>query len=105
MHQQVGDLVLVENHRAVKGLIVRHLVMPEHVAGTRAAMNFLANDISKNTYVNLMDQYHPCGDTSNFPELARKVKPEEFQEALDAAKEEGITRLDNRKRDFLFQWR
>lgn len=105
MHQQVGDLVLDENHRSVKGLIVRHLVMPEHVAGTRAAMNFIANEISENTYVNLMDQYHPCGDTSTFPELARKVKPEEFQEALDEAKEQGITRLDNRKRDFLFQWR
>ena len=105
MHRQVGDLVLDENHRAIKGLIVRHLVMPEHIAGTREVMKFLANEISKNTYVNIMDQYHPCGDTSDFPELVRKVTSEEFQEALDEAKEEGITRLDNRKRDFLFQWR
>ena len=105
MHRQVGDLVLDENHRAIKGLIVRHLVMPEHVAGTKDAMNFLANEISENTYVNIMDQYHPCGDISDFPEIARKITSEEFQEALDEAKAEGITRLDNRKRDFLFQWR
>ena len=105
MHRQVSDLVLDENHRAVKGLIVRHLIMPERVAGTREAMNFLVNEISKNTYVNIMDQYHPCGDISDFPELARKITSEEFQEALDEVKEEGITRLDNRKRDFLFQWR
>ena len=105
MHRQVGDLVLDENHRAIKGLIVRHLVMPEHVAGTREAMNFLANEITENTYVNIMDQYHPCGDISDFPEIARKITSEEFQEALDEAKAEGITRLDNRKRDFLFQWR
>ncbi|GAH15554.1 unnamed protein product, partial [marine sediment metagenome] len=105
MHRQVGDLVFDENNRAVKGLIVRHLVMPEHIAGTREAMSFLANKVSKNTYVNIMDQYHPCGDMSDFPELARKITSEEFREALDEAKEEGITRLDNRKRDFLFQWR
>ena len=105
MYRQVGDLVLDENHRAIKGLIVRHLVMPEHVAGTRDAMNFLANEISENTYVNIMDQYHPCGDINDFPEIARKITSEEFQEVLDEAKAEGITRLDNRKRDFLFQWR
>jgi putative pyruvate formate lyase activating enzyme len=105
MHRQVGDLVFDENHRAAKGLIVRHLVMPEHVAGTKDAMNFLANEISKNTYVNIMDQYQPCGDISDFPEIARRITPEELQEALDEAKAEGLARLDNRKRDFLFQWR
>ena len=105
MHRQVGDLVLDENHRAIKGLIVRHLVMPEHVAETKDAMNFLANEISENTYVNIMDQYHPCGDISDLPGITRKLTSEEFQEALDEAKAEGITRLDNRKRAFLFQWR
>lgn len=105
MYRQVGDLLLDKNHRAVKGLIVRHLVMPEHVAGTKDAMNFLANEISINTYVNIMDQYHPCGSIKDFPEIARKITSEEFQEALNEAKTEGITRLDNRKRDFLFQWR
>jgi uncharacterized Fe-S radical SAM superfamily protein PflX len=52
-----------------------------------------------------MGQYHPCGDIIDFPEIARKITSEEFQEALDETKAEGITRLDNRKRDFLFQWR
>ncbi len=105
MHRQVGDLVLDENNRAVKGLLVRHLVMPDQVAGTKETMRFLSNEISENTYVNIMDQYHPCGDAYNFQELSRKITGEEFQEAIDEARSEGITRLDNHKRDFLFQWR
>ena len=79
--------------------------MPDHVAGTQEAMHFLAKEISENTYVNIMDQYHPCGAIKSFPELGRKITAEEFQEAIDDALSEGITRLDNRKRDFLFQWR
>lgn len=105
MHRQVGDLVLDDHHRAVKGLLVRHLVMPEQVADTAEVMRFLAKDISPDTYVNIMDQYHPCGDINEFKELSRKITPEEFEDALQAAEAAGITRLDNKKRDFLFQWR
>jgi putative pyruvate formate lyase activating enzyme len=105
MHRQVGDLKLGKNGRAQQGLLVRHLVLPEGIAGTKESMGFLAREVSKKTYVNIMDQYHPCGDLSPFPELARRITGEEFQKAMDAALAEGLTRLDNRKRDFLLHWR
>jgi len=67
MHRQVGDLVIDKSGIAVKGLIVRHLVMPGDVANTREIMTFLADQISKDTYVNVMDQYRPCGKAISDP--------------------------------------
>jgi putative pyruvate formate lyase activating enzyme len=95
MHRQTGDLLLNERGIALRGLLVRHLVLPEGLAGTREAMRFLANEISRNTYVNIMDQYYPCGDLipANSP-LARRITPGEFREAIQIAKEEGIIRID-----------
>jgi len=97
MHRQVGDLELNDNGIAVRGLLVRHLVMPDDLAGTRQWMEFLAREISSNTYVNIMDQYRPCGDVAAFPELQRSIGPEEYEAALDAAAKAGITRLDQRR--------
>ncbi len=97
MHRQVGDLELDEGGIAVRGLLVRHLVMPDDLAGTRQWMEFLAREISPNTYVNVMDQYRPCGDVAAFPELQRSITPEEYEAALDAAAAAGITRLDQRR--------
>ncbi len=105
MHRQVGDLIIDEHGQAQRGLLVRHLVMPEDAAGTKQAMHFLAQEISRNTYVNIMDQYHPCGNLDRFPELARRIKDEEFHQALEDARAEGITRLDDRQRGFLLNWR
>jgi putative pyruvate formate lyase activating enzyme len=93
MQRQVGGLV-IENGLAMKGLLVRHLVMPRGVAGTREVMRFLAREISQDTYVNLMDQYHPCGWAYRFPEIARPITKEEFEEALEMTLQEGIHRLD-----------
>ncbi len=95
MHRQVGDLALDENGVAVKGLLVRHLVMPGGVAGTRKIMRFIAQEISPDTYVNLMNQYRPCGNACHYPEIARAITSQEFEEALRIAKEEGIRRLDS----------
>jgi putative pyruvate formate lyase activating enzyme len=94
MHRQVGDLVLSEDGLAVRGLLVRHLVMPQGVADTRKVMRFLAREVSPHTYVNLMDQYYPCGEATLYPEIARPITPEEFEEALESARQEGIHRLD-----------
>lgn len=106
MHRQVGDLQLDQRGHARRGLLVRHLLMPEDLAGTRSAMHFLATEVSQNTYVNLMDQYRPCGeDIGRFPELQRSITPQEYQAAVDAAHAEGITRLDDRQRSFLLAWR
>ncbi|MBM3301073.1 MAG: radical SAM protein [Deltaproteobacteria bacterium] len=96
MHRQVRDLQINENGIATRGLLVRHLVMPNNLAGTRECMRFLSREISTNTYVNIMDQYRPCGKAHNFPEIARSITREEYREAVETAREEGITRLDRR---------
>lgn len=98
MHRQVGDLVLNEKGIAQRGLLVRHLVLPQGLAGTREAMRFIASHISKNTYVNIMDQYYPCGEISHDSPLARRITKQEYEEATFTAKEEGITRLDKREK-------
>lgn len=95
MHRQVGDLVVDERGIAERGLIVRHLVMPHGLAGTRKVMQFLAQNISSNTYVNIMDQYRPCGIAHAYPEINRRISMEEFENALQIAREEGICRLAN----------
>lgn len=104
MYRQVGDLILDERGIARKGLLVRHLVLPEGLAGTGEAMRFLASEISINTYVNIMDQYHPCGKIPAGSPLNRRITQEEFAEAVNAAKKEGMTRLDKREK-FRLIWR
>lgn len=101
MHRQVGDLTLDENRLALRGLLVRHLVMPEGMAGTRDVMRFIAGRISKNSYVNIMAQYRPCGRAHETPGLERAVSSAEYKEAVQQAREEGITRLDERRPVFV----
>ena len=103
MHRQVGDLVMDESGLAVRGLLVRHLVMPHGVANTEEIMKFLANEISPNTYVNVMDQYRPCGRAVtrqarrlSYPITNRRITGEEFTMAVNQAKQAGLTRLDSR---------
>ena len=96
MHRQVGDLALDEEGIAVRGLLVRHLVMPGAREETREIMHFLADEISRQTYVNVMDQYRPCGRAAQFPPIDRRPTHAEFQDAMDAAKEAGLRRLDER---------
>ena len=96
MQRQVGDLTLDERGLARRGLLVRHLVMPGGVAGTREIMRFLAREISENVYVNVMDQYRPAFKTDRYPEIHRRTMGEEHQLALEIAREEGIRRIDAR---------
>lgn len=96
MHRQVGDLTLNDAGIAQKGLLVRHLVLPENMAGTRDVMRFIHHRISPSTYVNVMRQYRPCGDYLQVPALARAITGAEYERALQAAREEGITRFDKR---------
>ncbi|RPH49195.1 MAG: radical SAM protein [Desulfobacteraceae bacterium] len=101
MFRQVGDLVVDEDGIAHRGLIVRHLVMPRGHAGTREVMRFIAGNISKNTYVNIMFQYRPCGNANQFMEFSSRPSDRDFEEAVKVAKEEGITRIDKPKRVFM----
>jgi putative pyruvate formate lyase activating enzyme len=98
MHRQVGDLVVDDQGLAVRGLIVRHLVMPNQVGGTKEITTFLAEEISPNTYVNLMDQYRPCGGAHRDPLINRRLSAQEFREATTEARKAGLKRLDPRDR-------
>ena len=95
MYRQVGDLEMDERNVAVKGLLVRHLVLPEGLAGTREVMEFLAS-LSRNTYVNVMAQYRPCYRADEQPKLARGLTRREYQDAVQAALDTGLSRLDER---------
>ena len=96
MHRQVGDLVLDDEGLAVKGLLVRHLVMPGCLEETREILRFLAQEISVDTYVNVMDQYRPCGEAKQCPPIDRRLTNDEYQAALKMAKDAGLHRLDER---------
>jgi putative pyruvate formate lyase activating enzyme len=98
MHRQVGDLVIDDQGVAVRGLLVRHLVMPGDIAGTEKVLEFISDEISPNTYVNVMDQYRPCGDAHKDEYINRRLSSREFREAMEAARRAGLTRLDPRDR-------
>ena len=94
MHRQVGDLEMDEEGIAHRGLLVRHLVLPHSLAGTRKVVAFLADELSRNTYVNIMDQYRPCYQAYRYSPLNRRISQAEFQEAIRLAREAGLHRLD-----------
>lgn len=94
MHRQTGNLEVNGEGVAQRGLLVRHLVLPHGLAGTKGIMNFISNEVSRNTYVNIMDQYHPCYKAFQIPSLRRRISSVEFHEALLLAREAGISRLD-----------
>lgn len=102
MHRQVGDLVMDANGVARRGLLVRHLVLPQGLAGTREIMEFLAREVSPNTYVNVMGQYRPCGRAHEHPVLRQFLTGLEHEQAQQMAREAGLTRLDRREK--LFRW-
>jgi len=97
MHRQVGNLALDERGVALRGLLVRHLVLPDGLAGTAAIVQFLAQEVSPRTYLNVMDQYRPCHQANLYPELARRITTKEYHQALDLAQQAGLTRLDRRQ--------
>ena len=95
MHRQVGDLILDANGLAQRGLLIRHLVLPGDLAGSEQVFDFIAREISPNTYLNLMDQYRPCYRADEYPPLDRPITTAEYSTALEAAKQYGLRRLDS----------
>jgi len=96
MYRQVGDLVMDGEGVAYRGLLVRHLVMPGGLEETREILRFLASEVSADTYVNVMDQYRPCGKANQFPPIDRRLTHAEYQEALRMARDAGLQRLDEK---------
>jgi len=97
MHRQVGDLITDERGIALRGLLIRHLVLPEGLAGTGEIVRFLSQEISPNTYLNVMDQYRPCYKANELSSLDRRLTRQEYNEAVQVALDAGLTRLDKRE--------
>ena len=96
MHRQVGDLTMDDREVAQRGLLVRHLVLPDGLAGTAQVVRFLRDEISPNTYINVMAQYRPCYRAHELPPLDRSITNQEYAEAVRLAQEAGL-RLDERR--------
>jgi len=94
MHRQVGDLTIDTGGIATRGLLVRHLVMPGGTSDVEEIMRFLATSISAGTYINIMDQYHPCGRAGDDASINRRIFTEEFEHAVETAHRAGLRRLD-----------
>jgi len=90
MYRQVGNLTVDKTGVAHSGMIVRHLVLPKGLSGTKKIMHFIAREISPHTYISLMAQYFPTYQAGQFPPLSRRIDKEEYKEALQALKEEGL---------------
>ncbi len=98
MHRQVGDLVIDQHGLARRGLLIRHLVMPNDVAGTRQIMRFLAREISPHTFVNIMAQYRPEYEAYRHHTIDRPLTNAEYVQAVTTAREEGLYRFSGERR-------
>ncbi|HIE11985.1 MAG TPA: radical SAM protein [Desulfotomaculum sp.] len=90
MQQQVGDLVMDHRGIATRGLLVRHLVLPEGIANTEEVVDFLARSVSPRCFVNIMAQYRPAHRALEFPPLDRRITPAEYRSAVKAAAKKGL---------------
>ena len=94
MHRQVGVLKSDKSGYAIRGLLIRHLVMPNRIADTEQFVKWVAENLPRSTYVNIMAQYHVDYKAYEYPELARGITVREFTEAIDWAKQTGLINLD-----------
>jgi putative pyruvate formate lyase activating enzyme len=94
MHRQTGDLQIGDDGIAMRGLLIRHLVLPHALAGTEKIVDFISREISKNSYINIMAQYHPCYKALQVPQVSRSLLDRELDEALKLTLQAGLSRLD-----------
>lgn len=93
MYRQVGNLTVNDSNIAYKGLLIRHLVMPENLAATEKIMRFISEEISPDTYVNIMAQYYPAHRASEYKELKRRITKQEFEAAIKTAENAGLRNI------------
>ncbi len=94
MHRQVGVARPGADGLVHRGLMIRHLIMPNNISGTRAVIDWIAHNLPKDTYVNLMAQYTPAFKASKYPEIARRITYKEYRQAVDWARAAGLSNLD-----------
>jgi putative pyruvate formate lyase activating enzyme len=94
MHRQVGVAKPADNGLMYRGLMIRHLVMPNDVSGTHGVIDWIANNLPKDTYLNIMSQYSPTYKAFDYPEISRKITREEYSDAVNYAKASGLTNLE-----------
>jgi len=94
MHRQVGILQVDGRGVAERGLIIRHLVMPQNIAGTDRFVRWVAKELSPETFVNIMGQYHPAHKAFDYPPLSRRISNDEYRQALQWARAAGLNNLD-----------
>ena len=94
MHRQVGVAKPAEDGLMYRGLMIRHLVMPNRVSGTQEVFRWIGENLPKDTYLNIMAQYRPMYKASDYPDIARRLTRAEYSEAVEWAREAGLTNLD-----------
>ena len=94
MNRQVGVHQMDNRGIAIRGLMIRHLVMPNRVAGSEKFIKWVAENLPKSTYVNIMPQYQVAYKAFDYPEIARGITVEEFLEAINWAEQYGLSNLD-----------
>ena len=94
MHRQVGVAKPARDGLMYRGLMIRHLVMPNNVAGTKGVIEWIAQNLPKNTYLNIMAQYRPMYKAFEYPQIARRITLKEYDQAVKWAKKAGLTNLD-----------
>jgi putative pyruvate formate lyase activating enzyme len=94
MHRQVGVAKPSKNGIMQRGLMIRHLVMPNNTAGSEKIIEWIAENLPKDTYVNIMAQFNPVYKAYDYPEISRRITEEEYRKTVDRAKEAGLTNLD-----------
>jgi len=95
MQRQTGDLIIDESGVAKKGLLIRHLLMPSCEEDTKMILRFICNEISKNAFVNIMAQYHPCHRADEFKNISHRISMKEHMDVIRYAEDLGLTRALN----------
>jgi putative pyruvate formate lyase activating enzyme len=94
MHRQVGVAKPPRSSIMQRGLMIRHLVMPNEVSGSESIMEWIAGNLPKDTYINIMAQYTPLFKAYDYPEISRRITKDEYIKVVEKAQEVGLTNLD-----------
>ncbi len=94
MHRQIGVAITPDDGIMKKGLMIRHLVMPDNISGSKKIIKWISENLPKNTYINIMSQYYPYYKAKEYPEISREINPDEYYEVVDFAKKCGLTNIE-----------